>query len=211
MNESNESKTEAVSEPEGQEGPAGTSLSDERIAANRRNAKLATGPKTKAGKNRSRRNAVQHGILTSVLLIMEGDGAEDSAAFFGFFRDLRRDLRPVGTAEEALVQTIAICYWKERRALQYEAGSIEHTFMYDGLLRRRQWDEPADVAANRKLCFRLPLSDRLERILRYQTANRHQLDSALNHLERMQLARKSKEPAPVAGKLQGSKKPLSRR
>lgn len=45
--------------------PAGILVSPEKREANRRNAQLSTGPRTDAGKNQSRRNALRHGILAS--------------------------------------------------------------------------------------------------------------------------------------------------
>ncbi len=53
---------------------AGTSSA--RAEANRRNARHSTGPRTQAGKDRSRFNAVKHG-MRSKHLILPGD---DSAA-----------------------------------------------------------------------------------------------------------------------------------
>ena len=41
-------------------------VSEARIAANRRNALLSTGPKTAEGKVRSRANALKHGLCASV-------------------------------------------------------------------------------------------------------------------------------------------------
>jgi len=70
-----------------------------RAAANRRNAQLSTGPRTEEGKNRSRRNALKHGVLAYALLITEGEGAEDRAEFDELLGGLRRDLAPVGTLE----------------------------------------------------------------------------------------------------------------
>jgi hypothetical protein len=40
--------------------------SDRKIAANQQNAKKSTGPKSAAGKLRSRRNALRHGLATDV-------------------------------------------------------------------------------------------------------------------------------------------------
>ena len=40
--------------------------SDRQIAANRRNARLSSGPRTLAGKARSRANALRHGLATSL-------------------------------------------------------------------------------------------------------------------------------------------------
>lgn len=60
-----------------------------KAAANRRNAQLSTGPRTKEGKSRSRQNAVKHGILSSALLILDGDGAEDRSEFDELLSALR--------------------------------------------------------------------------------------------------------------------------
>jgi len=43
-------------------------VSEARIAANRRNAKLSTGPKTAEGKEKSRANALKHGLCSSVIV-----------------------------------------------------------------------------------------------------------------------------------------------
>ena len=50
------------------------------IEANRRNARLSTGPVTDGGKRRSRQNAVRHG-LTAETVIEALEDAEDYAAF----------------------------------------------------------------------------------------------------------------------------------
>ena len=42
--------------------------SDKQIAANRRNAMRSTGPRTSAGKARSRANSLRHGLLSRVLV-----------------------------------------------------------------------------------------------------------------------------------------------
>ena len=42
--------------------------SDRQIAANRRNAMRSTGPRTRAGKARSRANSLRHGLLSKVLV-----------------------------------------------------------------------------------------------------------------------------------------------
>jgi hypothetical protein len=50
------------------------------IEANRRNARKSTGPTTEQGKQRSRRNAVRHG-LTAETVIGALEDAEDYRAF----------------------------------------------------------------------------------------------------------------------------------
>ena len=85
------------------------SISTSKLAANRRNAQLSTGPKTNEGKNWARRNALKHGILAPALLITQGEGAEDPAEFAELLGGLRTDLAPVGMLEEIMVENIAMC------------------------------------------------------------------------------------------------------
>src|SRR5271166_2849305 len=99
-------------------------LMSKKASTNRRNAQLSTGPKTEEGKSRSRRNAVKHGVLVSALLITEGQGAEDPAEFDELLGGLRQDFAPVGALEEMLVEKIAVCWWRQKRALRCEAGLI---------------------------------------------------------------------------------------
>ena len=139
------------------------------IAANRRNGRLSKEPKSKERKNRSRRNSTKHGILTSALLIRDGAGAEETAEFDRLFADLRHHLKPVGAGEKLQVETIAVCYWRERRALQCEAGFIRHSFLYSWLGQRRVWDAPTDEADTMKLCLRMPPATNLDDILRYRS------------------------------------------
>jgi hypothetical protein len=176
-----------------------------RTAANRRNAQLSTGPRTEEGKGRSRQNALKHGILASALLITAGEGAEDPAEFTEFLTGLRRDLVPVGTLEEMMVEKIAVCWWRQKRVLSCEAGLVRRAFVpnpnHEQLLDRlaSQWDlvrtpELAEIKDH----LRLPSSDDVDRILRYETANNRQLVYAINQLERLQRARKGEQiPAPV--------------
>ena len=134
----------------------GGPVSKKKREANRRNAQLSTGPKTEAGKNHSRRNAVKHGVLASALLVTKGGGAEDAAEFEELLSDLNRDLAPVGRLEEMMVEKIAVCSWRQKRALRYEAllirqASGEHspelyealefsmTLIRDRLRSRERW------------------------------------------------------------------------
>lgn len=177
-----------------------------RTAANRRNSQLSTGPRTAEGKSRSRQNALKHGILASALLITAGEGAEDPAEFNEFLTGLRRDLAPVGTLEEMMVEKIAVCWWRQKRVLSCEAGLVRRAFVpnpnHEQLLDRlaSQWDlERTPERDAIKDHLRLPSSDDVDRILRYETANNRQLVYAINQLERLQRSRKGElMPAPVS-------------
>jgi hypothetical protein len=82
-----------------------------RINANRRNALKSTGPRTPAGKQAVRLNALWHGAL-AVDPLLPG---EDPAAFSQFRERFRRMYQPVSQAEEILVDRIVLACWRLQR------------------------------------------------------------------------------------------------
>ena len=99
-------------------------ISEKQLEANRRNASQSTGPKTEAGKQASRLNAVTHGLLAKAVVITAGDYQEDEQEFGQLLEDLREQFTPVGVVEDLEVQKIALCYWRKMRAVRYEHGAI---------------------------------------------------------------------------------------
>jgi len=91
--------------------------------ANKANAKKSTGPKTRAGKTRSKMNAMKHGILSSETLIADGETVENAEALADLRDELRADLAPVGTLEEFLVDRLLVQIWRLRRLLRFETGA----------------------------------------------------------------------------------------
>ena len=75
-------------------------ISEKQLEANRRNASQSTGPKTEAGKQASRMNAVTHGLLAKAVVITAGDYQEDEQEFGQLLEDLREQFTPVGVAED---------------------------------------------------------------------------------------------------------------
>jgi hypothetical protein len=92
----------------------------EQINSNRKNALKSSGPKSSRGKAIASFNAIQHGVLTSRMLI-EG---EDSGAFERLLTQLRADLEPEGLLEEILVERIAAAIWRQRRLLSAETAVL---------------------------------------------------------------------------------------
>jgi hypothetical protein len=91
-------------------------------AANRENAKKSTGPRTAAGKARSRMNAVKWGLASlSGLLLLPGESREELEAYEGA---LRADMKPVGAREELVFMEVSACGWRLRRALRIESGIL---------------------------------------------------------------------------------------
>jgi hypothetical protein len=91
------------------------------IEANRRNARLSTGPVTEEGKHKSRQNAVRHG-LTAETVIAALEDAEDYAAFE---LAVTADYDAQTAVERELVLRLASLLWRLRRATAIEAGLFE--------------------------------------------------------------------------------------
>lgn len=168
----------------------GGSVSSKKRESNRRNAQLSTGPKTEVGKKHSRLNALTHGVLATVLVVTDGNW-EYPDQFEELLRALARDLRPAGTLEEMLVEKIARCWWRQQRALRFEARKINE-------------ESESTVIVGDGEEFSLPLERDLNRILRYEASIQRQLVHAINQLERMQRARKGEDvPPPVSVHVSG--------
>ena len=91
------------------------------IEANRRNALKSTGPRTEAGKQTSRRNAVRHG-LTAETVITALEDAEDYNAFEAA---IIADYDAQSAVERELVLRLASILWRLRRATTMETGLFE--------------------------------------------------------------------------------------
>jgi hypothetical protein len=91
------------------------------IEANRRNALKSTGPKTEAGKQQSRCNAVRH-RLTAETVIGALEDAEDYQAFEA---TIIADYDAQSAVERELVLRLASLLWRLRRASIMETGLFE--------------------------------------------------------------------------------------
>jgi hypothetical protein len=91
------------------------------IEANRRNARKSTGPTTEEGKQRSRCNAVRHG-LTAETVIGTLEDAEDYKAFEAA---IIADYDAQSAVERELVLRLASLLWRLRRATTMETGLFE--------------------------------------------------------------------------------------
>jgi hypothetical protein len=91
------------------------------IEANRRNALKSTGPTTPEGKERSRCNAVRHG-LTAETVIADLEDADDYQAFEAA---VTADYDAQTAVERELVLRLASVLWRLRRATGIESGVFE--------------------------------------------------------------------------------------
>ncbi len=97
---------------------------EKQVEANKQNALVSTGPATLEGKAVVAQNAVKHGIFAKDLIITTGDGKEDAQEYRELLDGLIISLNPVGQMECLLVEKISVDYWRLRRVLRFETGSI---------------------------------------------------------------------------------------
>jgi hypothetical protein len=88
------------------------------IEANRRNARLSTGPVTESGKRRSRQNAVRHGLTAETVI----DALEDAEDYAAFEMAVTADYDAQSAVERELVLRLASLLWRLRRATTIESG-----------------------------------------------------------------------------------------
>ena len=93
---------------------------EKQVLANRLNARRSTGPKTTAGKRRSRRNAMTHGLTSrTVVTVLEND-----AEFRSFADEIVRTYPNRSPLEQELVGRLIGLLWRLRRAQSAETGLI---------------------------------------------------------------------------------------
>ncbi|HEU5453048.1 MAG TPA: hypothetical protein VFU76_13730, partial [Terriglobales bacterium] len=98
--------------------------SQRKIAANRRNSQLSTGPKTQQGKKFSSRNATKHGILARDAVIEYGPGRENVEDFERLEAALLEEWQPTSDAQRIRVQELADTMWRLRRVVRHEVGQV---------------------------------------------------------------------------------------
>jgi hypothetical protein len=91
-------------------------MNEKRTAANRINSLRSTGPKSQAGKARSRLNALKHGAYAKVCL-----EDEDLTRYKALLLDLTAQYQPLGFEEKLLVSEIAKTIWRKNRFESAEA------------------------------------------------------------------------------------------
>ena len=96
------------------------SSSEQRLAANRANARSSTGPTTARGKSIAARNATRHGLLSTRLLLDD----EDSSEFQRLLDELMEAFRPAGALERLLIERIAVTVWRQQRLVRAETATL---------------------------------------------------------------------------------------
>lgn len=86
----------------------------------------STGPRTSAGKERSKHNATKHGIFSNVALLSN----ESRSEFDSLLSGLQNDFKPDGTLENVLVEKLASLFWRSRRLIVAETADIQKAITF---------------------------------------------------------------------------------
>jgi len=164
--------------------------SETQIAANRRNARKSTGPKSTDGKAAVARNALRHGLTAEQVVLFDEAGTD----FAAYHAELRAALDPADAVDEALVERIVLCAWRLRRACRAEAGVINdsaETF-------QRHGDTPELGASFAHAAWEVAT------VARYETALDRALGRAHAMLECRQARRRGEAvPPPIVVDVEG--------
>ncbi|WP_435016024.1 hypothetical protein TA3x_003583 [Tundrisphaera sp. TA3] len=116
-----------------------------RLEANRRNAALSTGPRSAEGKQKSRRNALKHGLAGDGVVVPEGQVAEVDA----LAARLEAELKPSGEMGRILVRRIAVMSNRldacERNAAAATARRVRDAQKHRDTARRAEVNEHAAI------------------------------------------------------------------
>jgi hypothetical protein len=153
--------------------------SKKQIAANRRNAKKSTGPRTPEGKAASAQNATKHGLLSRTPLLAD----ENESEFVELRIQIHGELAPMGALETVLVNRIAAQQWRLARIPALEAELFER-MRYDALGNDQglgaAWARDAE-----------PYGGALARLSRYETTLERNGARLLGELRRLQAVRRT--------------------
>jgi hypothetical protein len=122
------------------------------IEANRLNALKSTGPRTEEGKQRSRLNALRHGLTATTVV----SALENAADYETFEQSILADYSPQSATARELTARLASVPWRLRRSTNIETGllQIQGELMRSreaGIRprhhRRPEWYDELDVAS----------------------------------------------------------------
>jgi hypothetical protein len=120
--------------------------SPRQIDSNRRNSLQSSGPRTEVGKERSRRNAMRHGLAAETVIEI----IEDIDDYKGFEANVIADYDARTAIERELVLRLASLLWRIRRATGIETDLLR---IHAEILRERaqatqQDDQPESPPSN---------------------------------------------------------------
>ena len=95
--------------------------SEAQDAANKRNSQHSSGPKSDAGKRKSRQNAIKHGLTAKVINLLPGESQQDYDVRINVFV---ADHQNLTASQMVLIKRIVSADWKLDRLDQSQNASI---------------------------------------------------------------------------------------
>ena len=124
--------------------------SPKKIESNLKNAKLSTGPRTLEGKNRSRKNALTHGLTARIVLLADERQPDFGNRMNGWFKSLQpQDLQEVYLAERAVYSS-----WQLDRASRARSAQTFLTAHTGKFVEQNRLE--LEVAGYSQILFRAP-------------------------------------------------------
>src|ERR1700729_888500 len=172
--------------------------------ANRRNAQKSTGPRTQEGKDRSRRNGLQHGLTAKTCMLED----EDPEALVDLLNEIREKFNPQDTDEDFLIECMAKARFKYNRIMPLEAAIYNLRLSVDrtpkeitealGVNGQRAWAYMPDANGGNALSKRA----------RYETSLLREYDRSRQELEKLQKIRAARPaPPPVSDEMRREANP----
>jgi hypothetical protein len=119
--------------------------SQKQMDANRANAGKSTGPRTPGGKERSKMNAVTHG-LTAQSSVLPG---EDRSQLEALSESLMGQLKPRGVVQRIVAERVVSLAWKLRRVARAEEAAARQ--MEEGAVRGWEHERAVNEATGGKV------------------------------------------------------------
>ncbi|MHC4302514.1 MAG: hypothetical protein ACYS7Y_35085 [Planctomycetota bacterium] len=178
------------------------------IAANRRNSRKSTGPRTAEGKEAVSENAFKHGLFVKKDVVRD-----ESQEEYDVHRDaLVADLAPAGPMEAFLVYRIVRLSWRLIRAERMQDHSTDYLGLYEICGQRGQdyrciyrsanriYDDDVEIPREHFLLGRVAVRDFshykvLEKMQLYERRLESSLHKTRAELQKLQAARKAEEKA----------------
>jgi hypothetical protein len=138
-------EVEGATEMQGADDQGTTAITSLRkTEANRRNGTKG-GPKTEAGKRRSRRSALKHGMRATTLLL-DDDGSPESDKFREVRKALEDEFQPRTTTERMLVEKMVLAILRTRSGCAHERQelSMDSAFQFPAIDRLIRYGNAAD-------------------------------------------------------------------
>jgi hypothetical protein len=165
--------------------------SERQRAANRRNGAKG-GPKTPAGKQRTRINSIKHGLCSSSLVVLP---EEHEHEYQEVLRGFRTSFQPCDPAEDALVLRLAQAHWRSLRSRSVETGILNISAAAQRAEARRIVEDcPEHLNPHNAIAvgFMVMPAERWAMYLRYDTTISRDFFRTLDALQKLQRARQPK-------------------